>query len=259
MKRRRGSEKRIDVRKEGRLNWGVKGAGWLQASSHVRPRVTSHTKGSSLSACKADARTMLKEKRTTTLTQLLVARLVSGRHAGEPRCKGDTQIQHWKPAIAAAICKPLINFSSSFLRFLSSSSWRFLSSSWRFLSLMMGLTFALPLEGSTFVEPLEGAKSSKTFIQPLEGQTFARPWEGQTFNLPLEGQAFNPHLEGQTFARPLEGQTFNPPLEGQTFARPLEGQAFNPPTEGQPFAQPLEGQTFTQSWEVILAVRIGLA
>ena len=81
MKRRRESEIRIDVRKERRRKWGGKGAGWLQAGSHGRLSVTSHTKGSSLSTCKADARTMLKEERTATLTQLLVARL--GIQGGE--------------------------------------------------------------------------------------------------------------------------------------------------------------------------------
>ena len=74
MKRRGGSE--IEVRKEKLKRWGIKGAGWLRAGSHGRLSVTSHTKGGSLSTCKADARTMLKEERTATLTQLLVAGLV---------------------------------------------------------------------------------------------------------------------------------------------------------------------------------------
>ena len=46
------------------------------ASARGRPSVTTHTKGSGLSTGKADARAMLKEKRATTLTQFLVARLI---------------------------------------------------------------------------------------------------------------------------------------------------------------------------------------
>ena len=58
------------------MKWGVKGLERPLASARGRPSVTAHTEGSGLSTGKANARAMLKEKRATTLTQFLVARLV---------------------------------------------------------------------------------------------------------------------------------------------------------------------------------------
>ena len=49
------------------MKWGVKGLERPLASARGRPSVTAHTKGSGLSTGKADARTMLQEKRATTL------------------------------------------------------------------------------------------------------------------------------------------------------------------------------------------------
>jgi hypothetical protein len=48
-----------------------------QTSARGRPSVTTHTEVSGLSTCKANARVVLKEKRSTTLTQFLVTGLVT--------------------------------------------------------------------------------------------------------------------------------------------------------------------------------------
>ena len=48
-----------------------------QTSVRGRSSVTTHTEVSGLSTCKANARVVLKEKRSTTLTQFLVTGLVT--------------------------------------------------------------------------------------------------------------------------------------------------------------------------------------
>ena len=78
------------------LSSGIGYRNRLLASAHGRPRVTSHTKGSGLSTCKASACTVLKEKRATiphSKAHNPVWRR-SGPHGGEPICKGDAQIHH---------------------------------------------------------------------------------------------------------------------------------------------------------------------
>ena len=55
----------------------VNGLDWLLTSARGRPNVAAHAEGNCLSASKSDARTMLKEKRSTTLTQFLVTGLIT--------------------------------------------------------------------------------------------------------------------------------------------------------------------------------------
>ena len=57
-----------------------------QTSARGRPSVTTHTEVSGLRTCKANARVVLKEKRSTTLTQFLVTGLVTkGVKEGDAR------------------------------------------------------------------------------------------------------------------------------------------------------------------------------
>ena len=77
MNPRRGSTKQIVFIEEKEVHGIVNGLDRSQTSARGRPSVTAHTEGSSLSTCKANARVMLKEKRSTTLTQFLVTGLVT--------------------------------------------------------------------------------------------------------------------------------------------------------------------------------------
>ena len=76
MNPRRGSTKQIVFIEEKEVHGIVNGLDRSQTSARGRPSVTAHTEGSSLSTCKANARTVLKENRATTLTQFLIARLI---------------------------------------------------------------------------------------------------------------------------------------------------------------------------------------
>ena len=55
----------------------VNGLDRSKTSARGRPSVTAHTEGRGLSTCKANARAMLKEERSMTLTQFLATGLVT--------------------------------------------------------------------------------------------------------------------------------------------------------------------------------------
>ena len=78
----------------------------MLTSARRRPSVATHAEGNCLSASKSDAHAMLKEKRSTTLTQFLVTGLITKcfKEADGTLVSQDVKETH-KLAVEAAGCR----------------------------------------------------------------------------------------------------------------------------------------------------------